>query len=164
MPLSARFRTRLRRIAVVLAVLVVLAVVGLFAWSKRLARDAERDYPKLGRDVAAEGIRLHYVERGRGRPVVMLHGLFGSVGDFTATIFDPVARTRRALAIDRPGHGYSERPANETCTPAVQARLVHAALTELGVARPVLVGFLYGDRVALQYGPEFPIDDASSLK
>jgi pimeloyl-ACP methyl ester carboxylesterase len=161
MPLSARSRTLLRRIALVLAVLAALALGGLFAWSKRLARDAELDYPKLGRDVAVEGIRLHYVERGHGRPVVMLHGLFGSVGDFTATIFDPVARTRRAIAIDRPGHGYSERPENETCTPAVQARLVHAALSELGVARPVLVGFSYGATVALAYGLDFPSDVAA---
>jgi pimeloyl-ACP methyl ester carboxylesterase len=161
MPVFARARARFKRFVVVLAVLALLATLGLGVWSRRLARDAELDYPKLGRDVVVEGVALHYVERGRGRPVVMLHGAFGTLVDFTATIFDPIARTQRAIAIDRPGHGYSGRPAREACTPAVQARLVHAALSELGVERPVLVGFSYGATVALAYGLDYPAEVAA---
>lgn len=142
--------------------LIAIASIGLGACTSALARRAEADYPKLGRSVHVEDVDLHYVEAGGGRPVVLLHGAFGGLQDFTATVFDPLVRRHRTLAIDRPGHGYSQRPKGGPCTPDVQARLIHGALVELGIARPVLVGFSLGGSVALAYGLQFP-DDVAGL-
>jgi hypothetical protein len=36
---------------------------------------AERRNPPAGRFLEVDGVRLHYVERGEGTPLVMLHGL-----------------------------------------------------------------------------------------
>ena len=151
---------RLWKRAVTAAALVVLvAFAALFLWTRRLSAQAEMEHPDLGRRVEAEGVRLHYVERGSGRPVVFLHGAFGGVQDYTATIFDPASRRWRALAFDFAGHGYSERP-SEPMTPATHARLIAIALAKLRVERPVLVGFSFGGTVALAYALERPAEVA----
>lgn len=142
--------------------LIAVGLCSVSSCTPGLVRRAQADYPKLGRSVHVEGVDLHYVEAGVGRPVVLLHGAFGGLQDFTATIFAPLASRHRTLAIDRPGHGYSERPKGGSCAPDVQARLIHAALAELGVTRPVLVGFSFGGAVALAYALEFP-DDVAGL-
>lgn len=145
-----------RRVVLPSSLLIVLLFTVLFVWTKRLVRQAEFSYPPLGRFVEVEGIKLHYVDKGEGAPVVMLHGAFGGLQDFTATIFDPLSHHHRAIAIDRPGHGYSERPSSGVCDPAVQARLIHTALEKIEAKRPLIVGFSWGGAVALAYALAYP--------
>ena len=42
--------------------------------NRHLANKAERDNPAAGRFLDVNGVRLHYVERGSGEPLVLLHG------------------------------------------------------------------------------------------
>jgi pimeloyl-ACP methyl ester carboxylesterase len=102
---------------------------------------------------------MHYVEQGSGPPVILIHGDGGSVYDWTMSVFDRVARDYRAIAFDRPGFGYSERPA-DGASPFVQARLIHDATAELGVEEPILVGHSRGGNVALAYALSCPDDVA----
>ena len=119
----------------------------------------ERDYPPNGRFVSAGGLRLHVVDRGSGPAVVLLHGLRGSTRDFEHSILDALAARYRAIAVDRPGYGYSERPPGATGdSPLVQAELLHDALRQLGVQRPVVVGHSMAAAVALAYAVKFPSD------
>ncbi len=133
---------------------VALGVLALY--SAAAVRQAEATYPPIGTFVQADGMRLHVLSRGQGPAVVLVHGSDGVLQDFTTTVFDAVAADYQAVAVDRPGHGYSQRPAGEPLTLALNARLLHAALTALGVARPVLVGHSYGAAVALQYAADHP--------
>ena len=48
----------------------------------RLAKDAERRNPPKGRFLEIDGVRLHYVERGKGEPLVLLHGNGSMIQDF----------------------------------------------------------------------------------
>ena len=57
--------------------IVTSIVVGLAAsaiLNRVLAKMAERRNPPTGRFITIDGVRLHYVERGTGRPLVLLHG------------------------------------------------------------------------------------------
>ena len=57
--------------------IVTSIVVGLAAsaiLNRVLAKMAERRNPPTGRFITVDGVRLHYVERGTGRPLVLLHG------------------------------------------------------------------------------------------
>jgi pimeloyl-ACP methyl ester carboxylesterase len=154
-------RSITKRLALGLFAVVAAASIALAFWTRHLVRLAELDYPELGQRVSADGIELHYVDRGSGRPIVLLHGAFGALEDYTATIFDPLTRHYRAVAFDRPGHGYSQRPKSEVCTPAVQARILHDAITKLGLQRPVIVGFSWSGALALAYGLEYPRDTSA---
>ncbi len=56
-----------------------------------------------------DGVRLHYVERGSGAPLVMIPGWSQSAAQFEAQVEGLSAR-RRVIAIDMRGHGESDKP------------------------------------------------------
>ncbi len=105
--------------------------------------------------VTVDGTRLHFVIRGAGRPVVLIHGNPGSTQDWTR-VFGPVGASHRVIAFDRPGHGRSERPKHVDATVEVQARLLHDALKQLHVERPIVVGHSWGGALALVYAITYP--------
>jgi len=37
-------------------------------------REVEKRYPPIGDFMAVDSMRLHYIERGRGEPLVLIHG------------------------------------------------------------------------------------------
>jgi hypothetical protein len=78
------------------------AAAGAALFVQQKARRAERDNPPLGDFVEVDGTRVHYVERGEGPVVVLLHGNAVSLEDFIASgVFDmagaPAQRSAAAL-------------------------------------------------------------------
>lgn len=144
------------------SVMVGLGITALI--NGALARRAERHNPPKGRFVEIDGVRLHYVEKGTGSPVVLLHGNQTMAQDFEISgVFDVVAQNHRVIAFDRPGFGYSERPRETVWTASAQADLIHTALVQLGVEKPVLVGHSWGTLVALAHALEHPADTGAVL-
>jgi pimeloyl-ACP methyl ester carboxylesterase len=120
-------------------------------------RQAERDNPPLGQFIDVDGARLHYVERGQGQPVVLLHGNGTMAQDFDVSgLLDLAADKYRVIAFDRPGYGYSERPRNRIWSPAAQAELLYRALQRLGVERPIVLGHSWGTLVAVALALKHP--------
>ena len=105
--------------------------------------------------VTVDRTRLHFVIRGAGRPVVFIHGNPGSTQDWTR-VFGSLAANHKVIAFDRPGHGRSERPKHVDCTVEVQARLLHDALAQLHVERPIVVGHSWGGALAIFYAITYP--------
>jgi pimeloyl-ACP methyl ester carboxylesterase len=127
-----------------------IGLAGAAAIAQRHASEAERRYPPLGRFISASGTRLHYIERGKGRPVVFLHGNGTLLEDLVISgVVDQTARGYRAVAFDRPGFGHSERPRGRNWTAAAQASALVAAFKILGIERPVVVAHSWGTLVAL---------------
>jgi pimeloyl-ACP methyl ester carboxylesterase len=121
------------------------------------ARQAERQHPPTGRFIEVDGVKLHYLERGDGPPVVLLHGNGAIARDFEGSgVIDRLAARHRVIAFDRPGFGYSERPRKRIWTPHTQAALLVRALARLDVQQPVVVGHSWGALVALQLAVDFP--------
>jgi pimeloyl-ACP methyl ester carboxylesterase len=119
---------------------------------------SERSQP-TSKFVTVDGTRLHFVIKGSGRPVVLIHGNPGSGQDWTR-LFVPLATHNKAIAFDRPGHGKSQRPEHGDVTVEVQARLLHDALKQLQVERPIVVGHSWGGALALVYAINYPKDVA----
>jgi pimeloyl-ACP methyl ester carboxylesterase len=129
------------------------------AWVERRSRRAERDHPAAGTLLEIDGVRLHVVEQGEGPAVVLIHGNLVSERDFEASgLFDRLARNHRVIAFDRPGFGHSTRPRDRVWTPAAQAKLLHAALVQLGVEQAAVVGHSMGAMVALALALDYPQD------
>lgn len=122
-----------------------------------LVHQAEVRYPPQGRFIFVEGVQLHYVSRGTGRPVVLIHGDGGSTYDWTMSSCHGIARKYQATAFDRPGFGYCGRPA-DSASPSAQAHLIHAAVKELNIEQPVLVGHSRGGVIATTYAMYYPED------
>ena len=109
---------------------------------------AENARHYFGQFVSVNGLRLHYVSKGSGQPVVFIHGNPGSHQD-SMTVLGEVSRSYRAFAFDRPGHGYSERSDGISTTVEVQARLLRDALRGLAIEKPLIVGHSWGGALAL---------------
>ena len=123
----------------------------------RLARRAEREHPPLGRFVEVDGVRLHYLERGTGVPVVLLHGNGGMIQDFLSSgLVDRAAERHRVIVFDRPGYGYSERPRARLWTPDAQADLLAAALRRIGASGAVVLGHSWAGAVAVAMADRHP--------
>jgi pimeloyl-ACP methyl ester carboxylesterase len=127
-----------------------------------IASRVAHDYAQAKSEfVTVDGARLHFVIRGAGRPVVLIHGNPGSCQDW-AQLYTPISARYQVIAFDRPGHGHSDRPNHRDITVDVQAQMLHTSLRELQVERPILVGHSWGGALALAYALEFP-DDLSGL-
>jgi pimeloyl-ACP methyl ester carboxylesterase len=142
-------------VIVVAALAAILVVIALIV--RKLALRAEAQYPPAGRFIEVDGVRLHYVEKGKGPVVVLLHGNGTRAEDFSGSgVLDRLAVDHRVVAFDRPGYGFSERPKNRTWTPERQADLVIRALERMGIEQPVVVGHSWGTLVALALGLDHP--------
>ncbi|HKE56541.1 MAG TPA: alpha/beta hydrolase [Pyrinomonadaceae bacterium] len=108
--------------------------------------------------VLVDGTKLNYVSAGAGRPVVLIHGNPGSYQDYTMAVVADLAHSYYVVAIDRPGHGYSERKDSVKTTVEVQAQIIREALGKLSIEKPVLVGHSWGGSLvlaaALAYGSD----------
>ena len=102
-----------------------------------------------------DGVRLHYVERGSGAPLVMIPGWSQTAAQFEHQTAGLSAR-RRVIAMDMRGHGESEKPEHgykiqrlahgpPQCDRGARAgagepaRPFHGVLRDLVLSRPVRV-------------------------
>ncbi|MDM0050585.1 alpha/beta fold hydrolase [Variovorax sp. J22R115] len=139
-----------------------LAAAATATWVEVQARRAERKHPPSGQIIDVDGARLHYVERGHGPPVLLIHGNAVSLADFEASgLIEKLALDHRVIAIDRPGFGYSTRPRDRLWTPTAQASVLQSALKTLGVERPIVVGHSMGTLIALAMALDNPTDVGS---
>ena len=114
--------------------------------------EAEEAFPPVGDFLTANGVRMHYVDVGEGPPIVLIHGANGNVRDWTFSMVDRLKADFRVIAIDRPGHGYSDRAPQDGANPEVQAALIAAAADQLGVSKAIIVGHSWGGAVATAWG------------
>lgn len=137
------------------AIGVTLAVSALA--NHQLAKRAERRNPASGRFLDVDGVRLHYIERGEGPPLVLLHGNGSMIEDFEASgLIDRAARHYRVIVFDRPGFGHSTRPRRRVWTADAQAELFHAALKQIGVSRALILGHSWGASIAVALALRHP--------
>lgn len=130
--------------------LATAALAASAIWVRHQARQAEDEHPPTGTFLEVDGVRLHYLERGKGTPVVLLHGNGVMAQDFVASgLLDRLSLRYRVLTFDRPGFGYSARPRSRLWTAEAQATLLHHAWKQLGIELPLLVGHSWGTLVAL---------------
>ena len=136
------------------AALAALAVANHF-----VARWTEQRHPPEGTFLEVDGVRLHYSDRGQGSPIVLIHGNMVTGDDYnTSGLADLLLKHHRVIIFDRPGFGHSERPHARLWTASKQADLLHKAVQQLGVERPVVVGHSWGAIVALAYAVQHQAD------
>jgi pimeloyl-ACP methyl ester carboxylesterase len=136
----------------------LLAVLwGVTLWRATLhERRARISHPPLGQFVTVDGRRLHMLQDGAGPDVVLIHGASGNMRDFTYDLVGRLAPDYRVTVLDRPGLGYSERLGRAGATIFEQAAVIIAALDQIGVTRPLVLGHSYGGAVALAMATRHP--------
>jgi pimeloyl-ACP methyl ester carboxylesterase len=126
-------------------------------FTRHLAKKAEHKNPPVGRFLEVNGVRLHYIERGSGDPLVLLHGNGSMIQDFESSgLIELAAKDYRVIVFDRPGFGHSDRPRNVVWTPDAQAELIKHALERLGVSKALVLGHSWGASVAVALALKYP--------
>jgi pimeloyl-ACP methyl ester carboxylesterase len=140
--------------------LALVAGIGLAAsylYVRSKTAQTERDNPPRGKFVEVDGVRLHYLERGAGPALVLLHGNAVYANDFEYSgLMDKLSERYRVIAFDRPGFGYSDRPRTTIWTADAQARLLHHALQQIHVDSAIVLGHSWGTMVAMAMGLQVP--------
>ncbi len=95
-----------------------------------------------------KSLSVHYVVKGHGKPVVILHGWGTNLQSFNQVIHD-LSAYYQVFALDFPGFGESSEP-DSAYALSDYADLTKAFLDELGILNPVVVGHSFGGRVAIK--------------
>jgi pimeloyl-ACP methyl ester carboxylesterase len=102
-----------------------------------------------------EGRPLHYLERGRGEPLLLIHGL-GSSGADWAWQVRALERRFRVIVPDLPGSGHSAPPPAGACSIEAFARVLWALCDHVGAENLNVVGFSLGGAVSLEMALQRP--------
>jgi pimeloyl-ACP methyl ester carboxylesterase len=141
----------------VASAVVIGALAAMALLNRQLAKKAEHDNPAAGRFLDVNGVRLHYVERGSGEPLILLHGNGSMIEDFESSgLIDLAANNYRVIVFDRPGFGHSDRPRHVVWTPDAQAELIMNALGRLNVSNAIVLGHSWGASVAVALSLKYP--------
>jgi pimeloyl-ACP methyl ester carboxylesterase len=144
--------------ALLLGVLAFVAVSigGLVIFTAITARRVEAALPPRGKFIEIDGTRIHYLDKGSGPAIVVLHGLGGQMGNFTHSLLERLTGEFRVILMDRAGSGYSTRAPGASTRLSVQAATVAEFIRKLELHRPLLVGHSLGGAVALAVALDHP--------
>ena len=112
-------------------------------------------HPEPGRYADVNGVHLYYEIHGAGRPVILLHGGFGTIDHDWGALIPALAAHREVIAVELQGHGRTadiDRPLRyETLADDI------AALADtLHLEHPDVIGYSLGGGVALQLAVRHP--------
>lgn len=121
-----------------------------------LARSTAYDLARTqGHYVTVDGLQMFAITAGTGRDVVLIHGNPSNTYAWRKVI-TPLARHYRVHAIDLPGYGFSDKPADASYATDWLARHVVGYLDAVGARRAVLVGSSMGGHVASETAILYP--------
>jgi pimeloyl-ACP methyl ester carboxylesterase len=140
---------------------VLLLCAGITAVSDYVISSTE---PPVGHFIETTAGRQHVLDVGpdfvnatTAPPIVLLHGATANLEDMRLALADRLRTRLRIIAVDRPGHGWSERADGEAdASPRRQAEVLHEILQKTGAERPILVAHSWSGSVALAYAVAYP--------
>lgn len=108
----------------------------------------------ISKAVRVGDLEVHYLEEGRGQPLLLLHG-----GTATASSWGEamprMADRYRVFALDTRGHAKTSNPLQKMSYSQF-ADDVAGFIAALGLKRPLIVGYSDGGQTALEFGLRHP--------
>ena len=99
-------------------------------------------------------IKINYTEKGKGFPLVLIHGLSDDL-NFWKPLIPQLSKNFRIIALDLRGHGKSEKP---DCNYSIKqfSEDIHEFLLKLNLKKAHFVGFSMGGAISLQFTIDYP--------
>jgi pimeloyl-ACP methyl ester carboxylesterase len=107
-----------------------------------------------GKYAEVNGLKMYYEIHGSGKPLVLLHGAFGTVEGW-ATVLPTLAKTRQVIVVELQGHGHTadlDRPLTYEQMAEDTAQL----LKQLKITKADIFGYSMGGTVALGVAIRYP--------
>jgi pimeloyl-ACP methyl ester carboxylesterase len=104
--------------------------------------------------IRVNGLNIRYWKAGRGSPVILIHGLAGSI-ELWANNIEPIARQHMVYAFDLPWCGLSDKP---RLTPSLgyTVEFVKDFMSSQSLERTTLIASSLGGAVCMQFAIQFP--------
>ncbi|WP_151637714.1 alpha/beta fold hydrolase [Noviherbaspirillum aerium] len=141
-------------VAAMLFLLVAGAMLAMFAWWT--SRGIRAALPPQGRFIIAGDVRFHVHEEGEGPTLLLIHGLAGQMRHYTYGVSRRLSSQFRVVSIDRPGSGYSSRPASMSADLSAQAAAVASLIDAMQLGPVFVAGHSLGGALALTLAVEHP--------
>jgi len=98
-------------------------------------------------------MKLNFKAQGYGKPVVILHGLFGALNNWM-TVAGKLAGHFKIFAVDQRNHGRS--PHTNELNYHLMASDLYEFLNTHNLQKPVLIGHSMGGKTAMQFAVDYP--------
>ena len=97
----------------------------------------------------SNGVRIRYIDRRSGSPIVLIHGFSGDIerGWVETGVLENLAKDHRVIAFDLRGHGKSDKPHETKAYGAEMSQDAVRLLDHLKIARANIVGHSLGGQV-----------------
>jgi non-heme chloroperoxidase len=109
----------------------------------------------------SDGVRIHYVESGAGRPIVFIPGWTMPAWIWQKQI-DEFSKKYHVIAVDPRSQGESDKPASGHLL-ETRARDYKEMIDNLGLKRPVLVGWSMACGELVKYAEQFGTDNVGGV-
>lgn len=108
-----------------------------------------------GKVIHLDGYRLHYIEEGRGKPLLLVHGL-GSYHYTWRHNIKALAAHYHVFAVDLKGFGYSDKPKGPGYSIDHHAQSVRDFMDALGLQKAHYLGSSMGGEIGMRLCLESP--------
>ena len=133
--------------------LALMFLMGSGCGSQKEAHPPPERYPM--KQVSVEGINISYIEKGKGNPIVLVHGIPTS-SFLWRDMIEELSTHGRVIALDLPGFGFSDPPKNGDYSISNYARVLERFLQALSIEPATLVCHDYGGPITLTYALRHP--------
>jgi pimeloyl-ACP methyl ester carboxylesterase len=124
----------------------------------------------LSKFASVNGIKLHYLEKGDGLPIFLLHGLTANAHAFDGLMAEGLDKLGRILSVDLRGRGLSDKPDADYAMDT-HCKDIEELIKNLGLEKVVLIGHSFGALMSWNLANSIPhviekivfIDAAASL-
>ncbi len=143
----------------ILALIIVFALVVVVlpkVTSKETCSydEAVKKYAK-GKFVTVDGKKVHYVEKGDGKPVILIHGFLYNTVMWKQNV-DALAKKFKVYAVDLFGWGYSERLNSSDYGFPRYAKQIVGFMDALKISKASLVGQSMGGGISVYVAAHYP--------
>ncbi|MDB3935463.1 alpha/beta fold hydrolase [Granulosicoccus sp.] len=139
---------------------VLVFNIALLVLTQGLSYQAEMQNPRAGNLVNVDDVEMHVIQSSTANSsqasdspydaLVLIHGASTSALDFSTNLLPELSKRHHTIAIDRPGHGYSERSSRaDMDNPINQAELILDTLSEMQIEKPIFIGHSWAGSVVM---------------
>jgi haloalkane dehalogenase len=114
-----------------------------------------REYPFESKYFQTPAGKMHYIDEGKGKPIVMVHGNPGWSFEFR-NIIKEMSKAYRCIAIDHIGFGLSDKPESFDYLPSSHARNFELFMDSLGLKDITMTFNDWGGPIGLSYAIKHP--------
>lgn len=105
--------------------------------------------------VYIDGLRVNYIKKGAGAPLLLIHGFMGSILIFD-NLIKSLSKYNTVLAVDLLGFGYSDKHLNFNYSRKNMAEICRKFMLSQGFNNFIILGHSMGGEVALNMSYYYP--------